>query len=115
MPTATPHVRIRCVMLFLCTVLAFAEPALRAAMNTTIVATGLEPFGITLKAPNSPDFDARVRAIVPHWVNQALQLKPYVAVLSNTSARTVVAYALSFKCTRSDGTSDVALVQFKYP
>ena len=71
--------------------------------------------GILLASPLTTGFDERVGALVPAWRGQAIALKPFVAIMSNRSTRTVVAYGIAFETTDEGGRSRQTLVHFNYP
>src|SRR6478735_6325160 len=75
----------------------------------------LPEVGISLASPLMTGFDDRVGAIVPAWRSQALALTPFVAILSNLSTRTVVAYCIAFESADESGRSRQNLVHFNYP
>jgi hypothetical protein len=84
--------------------------------RVSVKATGLDSDGVTLISPDSPGFDALVAKLMANEATGvALQLKPYLVVVSNQSARTVVAFDTLWKRTYRDGRTENTFVQFKYP
>jgi len=75
----------------------------------------LPDVGILLASPLTTGFDERVGALVPAWRRQAIALTPFVAILSNLSTRTVVAYCIAFESADEGGRSRQNLVHFNYP
>jgi len=80
-----------------------------------VTVAGFDAHGITLTAPDAAGFDARVFDLVPRWASLAVGLKPFLVLLSNGSAQTVVAYSVVFNATRRNGTFDRTVLKFKYP
>jgi hypothetical protein len=74
-----------------------------------------ESDGVALTGPTDPDFDARAQAILSGYAAPVLELKPYLAIVSNYDPRTVVAYTVSWTVTRRNDSSEVIHTQFKFP
>jgi hypothetical protein len=59
---------------------------------------GLESDGVALIGPDDPDFDARVDALAPPGMAPVIKgAKPYVVIVSNKTARRIVAVAISWE------------------
>jgi hypothetical protein len=87
-----------------------------AQTKETVKVTGLDSDGVTLISPSSPGFDALVSKLMANEATgAALQLKPYLVVVSNQSAHTVVAFDTVWKLTYRDSRTENTFVQFKYP
>lgn len=84
-------------------------------MSCQIQIKGADTEGVILISPESPDFDARVRSLLPKGAPVAFELKPCLAIVSNESARLVVAWSVTFWFTFSSGESSRHSTQFKYP
>jgi len=74
-----------------------------------------ESQGVTLTPASDVDFDARAQAILAGNAAPVLELKPYLAIVRNGNARTVVAYAIQWETTLRNGTSEFQYTQFKFP
>src|ERR1044071_7773258 len=95
-------------------VLQLSGPA--STMNLQITSDSLDTAGVQLLVANSPTLDERLAAILPsRSVDIVKKLKPYVAIVTNRSKLTLVAYTVLFRATRANGTSDETFVQFKFP
>lgn len=70
---------------------------------------------ITLTASDAAGFDARLLELVPRWASLAMGLKPFLVLVTNESAQTVVAYSIVFMATPPNGQYDRTVLQFKYP
>jgi hypothetical protein len=81
----------------------------------TIRAIGLDTAGVTLVTAASADFEAQVREEAGKWAAAALLSSPDLVIVRNESPHTIVAYAISFTSTRSDGIRDFHHIEFKYP
>jgi hypothetical protein len=71
--------------------------------------------GVSLTPAAAPDFDARAQAILADYATTLLELKPYLAIVSNRNPRTVVAYTVAWTVTLRNGTSEADYTQFKFP
>ena len=71
--------------------------------------------GVTLISAAEPDFDARAQAILSGYAAPVLDLKPYLAIVSNRNRRTVVAYAIAWAATFRNESSEVSYTQFQFP
>jgi len=71
--------------------------------------------GVTLTPATHPDFDARAQAILGGKASPVLELKPYLAIVSNRNPRTVVAYTVAWTVTLRNESSEVNRTQFKFP
>jgi hypothetical protein len=70
--------------------------------------------GVTLTAATDPDFDAHAQAIVGNAA-PLLDLKPFLAIVGNRNARTVVAYTVSWAATLRNESSEFNYTQLKFP
>jgi hypothetical protein len=70
--------------------------------------------GIELLSPLDPAFDSVIYSLFRGDVEALLRLKPFITIVGNSSKRTVVAFALSWKMTTPKGTK-IVLAQHKYP
>jgi hypothetical protein len=71
--------------------------------------------GIRLISPTDSDFEARARPRIGARANLALKLKPFVAVVFNQSARTIVAVATRWQVTRRFGGERQNYCHHRYP
>ena len=74
-----------------------------------------ESQGATLTPASAAGFDERAQAILDGNASPLLELKPYLAIVRNENARTVVAYTVSWTVTLRNGISEVHQTQFKFP
>lgn len=86
-----------------------------AGVQEPITVQDLAEQGVSLTSPSAPTFDARMTQLVPEWSTLASALKPYLVILSNQSARTIVAYCVQFEVTNGDGRVFQDVVHFNYP
>src|SRR3954470_581115 len=89
--------------------------ALAQTMTPTIRVTDISSAGLELSGPNSRGFDERVRRVAPSVGDAVLLCKPQLAILSNHSQKTAVAYAVRFVVTDRRGEQDRLTSQRKYP
>jgi hypothetical protein len=73
------------------------------------------PEGVTLTPAQDADFDARVAALLAGHASPALDLKPYLAIVSNRGPRTVVAYTVSWTAHMRNLSSETSYSQFTFP
>ena len=66
---------------------------------------GLDTQGVTLISPTRSDFDALAEKTAPGWGAIIIKAKPYVTLISNTTAHKIVAYRYSFNGVDSSGQS----------
>jgi hypothetical protein len=71
--------------------------------------------GVSLLPATAPQFDAQLTQLIPRWSDAAGALKPYLAILSNHSKRTIVAYSVSFDTTDGSGNTHQDMTHFNYP
>ena len=71
--------------------------------------------GVTLTSAAEPDFDIRVQAMLCRDESPALDLKPYLTIVSNRNPRTIVAYTVAWTATLRNESSEVSYTQFKFP
>lgn len=71
--------------------------------------------GVMLVSPTNPEFNSRVHSLLPESARVAMELKPWIAIVSNQSSRVVVAYSVTFWSTFGSGESQRNTVHFKYP
>src|SRR3954468_8182071 len=90
-------------------------PAGAQAVTPTIRVSGISSAGLELAGPNSRGFDERVRRLAPSVGDAVLLCKPQLAILSNHSKKTAVAYAVRFVVTHRRGEQDRLTSQRKYP
>lgn len=82
------------------------KSAARSGPGSTVLVTGLPSEGLDLISPEAPVFDTAVRELAPKGeVSFILGLKPLLAILSNRSGHSVVAYATIWKVGYRDGTT----------
>ena len=74
-----------------------------------------EEDGVTLTPAGDTDFDACAQAILSGHASPILNLKPYLAIVSNRNPRTVVAYTVSWTVELANGSTEVNQAQFKFP
>jgi hypothetical protein len=74
-----------------------------------------ESAGVKLTAATDADFDARAQTILDGKATPLLELKPYLAIVQNENARTVVAYAVAWTTVQRNGSSETSYGQFKFP
>jgi hypothetical protein len=84
-------------------------------MNCQIEIKGSDADGVMLISPANPEFDSRVYSVLPEGARVALELKPWIVIVSNGSSRVVVAYSITFWSTFKSGESRRNSVHFKYP
>ncbi|HWI19875.1 MAG TPA: hypothetical protein VNT81_19110 [Vicinamibacterales bacterium] len=96
-------------------VVALAAARGLLTMQEHVSLRDLPSVGILLASSLTTGFDERVGALVPAWRRQAIALTPFVAILSNLSTRTVVAYCIAFESADEGGRSRQNLVHFNYP
>jgi hypothetical protein len=65
-------------------------------MPLPIHVENLEEQGITITSTADPAFDADIRALFQGDSEELLKLKPFLVIISNGSARTMVAYTLTW-------------------
>lgn len=70
---------------------------------------------ITIVPATASDFDSRVRTLFPKGAGALLQLKPYLALISNQSSRTIVGCDIVFRAAFANGRNNVHYLQLKYP
>jgi len=80
-----------------------------------VITEDFEQEGVCLTAAAHADFDDRVQAILGGYAAPVLELKPLLAVVSNSNPRTVVAYTVSWTVTRRNQSTEVSHTQFKFP
>lgn len=83
-------------------------------MNLEIQVTGLDAKGITLVSPVNANFDSLIRSLFKGNSNELLKLKPFMTVIRNSSAHTVVAYTTAWTM-RKHGRTSINYSQHKYP
>ena len=71
--------------------------------------------GVTLDSVLVADFDARAQRILDGKAGPVLTLKPYLAIVSNHNALTVVAYTVKWTATLRNQSSQLHRTQFKFP
>jgi hypothetical protein len=71
--------------------------------------------GVTLTSAADPDFDARAQAILAGHAAPALDLKPYLAIVTNRNPRTVVAYSVSWTASLRNESSEISYTQCQFP
>ena len=82
------------------------------AISVTIGGPKIE--GLELMSPVVPEFDTTVRSLFRGNSDKLLKMKPFLAILSNHSDRTLVAYALKWEIARPAG-RQITTEQHKYP
>jgi len=71
---------------------------------------------LAIEAANSPDFDARMRHLLPAESVAAIEdITDYFVILTNRSKRPLVAYTVKFSLEHSDGTAHVIYTRFWEP
>jgi hypothetical protein len=92
------------------------HPPMESNANPAVIVNGLNAAGVELISPENPNFDSAVMSLLPtRTATVALDLKPFVVIVSNQSAGEIVAYTLVWKVTSKDKRTHTTIVQFKYP
>jgi hypothetical protein len=82
-------------------------------MSLSIHAASWGTEGITLTSPDDQEFDSLIRSLFKGNLEELLRSKPFLVIVSNHSARTIVAYTMEW--TVEQNTTQVTLCQYKYP
>src|SRR5689334_1496291 len=83
-------------------------------MNLAVHATSLPSYGIALTSSADTEFNSIVRSIFKGNADELLRLSPYLVIVTNQSARTMVAYTLLWEIKRAKG-SETHYSHYKYP
>jgi hypothetical protein len=83
-------------------------------MSLAIQVSNLEAERIAIASAADPGFDSEIRALFQGDSDELLKLKPFLAIISNGSTRTLVAYTLTWTLKQPRG-SQITHVQSKYP
>lgn len=103
-----------CHMAF-CVVLAVLNPSM-PGQQTAIVTTISPSPDVVIVSPEDPAFDAIARRLLGAAASgRALDLKPFLVIVSNRSPDTVVAFEVAWKTTYTDQRASNEYTEFKYP
>jgi hypothetical protein len=83
-------------------------------MAPTVQTCGLKTEGIEVLSPVDPSFNSTTRSLFRGDVDELLRLKLFITVVLNSSARTIVAFTLTWTMTNDRGT-EIEHSQHKYP
>jgi hypothetical protein len=86
------------------------------AQNTVTVTTSSPSRNVVLISPQDPTFDAIARRLLGAAASgPALDLKPFLVIVSNRSTDTVVAYQVAWKITHTNQKGENHYTNFTYP
>jgi hypothetical protein len=86
------------------------------AQQRVIVTTSSPSPNVVLVSPQDPTFDATARRLLGAAASgPALDLKPFLVIVSNRSTDTIVAYQVAWKITNTNQTAEYVYTNFMYP
>jgi hypothetical protein len=84
-------------------------------METAVRASGIDHHGIVALAANHVDFDTEMTKLSEDTPNEFLAFKPFLLVVRNVGAKTVVAYTVRWTLHFKSGQTAIRDTEYKYP
>ena len=95
---------------------SFASSKSAKPMRVKMHIKDLPHHGLKLIDPSDPSFDERIRRELKDKSDEVIEaIRPYSVFLENTTGRTVVAYVVQWRFTRTDGTNQYYRKAFMNP
>ena len=96
-------------------VLAVLNPSIPAQQIAVVTTSSPSP-DVVIVSPQDPGFDPIARRLLGAAASgRALDLKPFLVIVSNRSPGTVVAFEVAWKTTYTDQSVSNGYTEFKYP